>query len=96
VRVCLSVETALPRGGGTFWARLNWALGFRDLGCDVLWLEEYKDRLSLENLRNWLEPHDLGHSVALYSRKGDALPADVAATVVDVSTAAESATSSST
>src|SRR5215510_6510684 len=28
-----------PRGGGHRWAYLNWALGFRSIGCDVLWLE---------------------------------------------------------
>ena len=90
MRVCLSVETMhYPEGGGTFWARLNWALGFLALGCEVLWLEEYKDRASLENLRAWLEPHGLGRAIALYRRDGDGLPADVAATVVDVSTAAE-------
>ena len=28
-----------PGGGGHRWAYLNWALGFRSIGCDVLWLE---------------------------------------------------------
>jgi len=27
------------KGGGHFWVPLNWSLGFRALGCDVIWLE---------------------------------------------------------
>jgi hypothetical protein len=27
------------RGGGHRWVALNWALGFRSIGCDVFWLE---------------------------------------------------------
>lgn len=33
-----------PGGGGHRWAYLNWALGFRSIGCDVLWLEWVHDR----------------------------------------------------
>jgi hypothetical protein len=28
-----------PQGGGHRWVALNWALGFRSIGCDVLWVE---------------------------------------------------------
>jgi hypothetical protein len=39
--VCLAVTDTLayPQGGGHFWVFLNWALGLRDLGCRVIWLE---------------------------------------------------------
>lgn len=39
-RVCLAANTLYyPNGGGHQWVFLNWALGLRALGCDVLWLE---------------------------------------------------------
>src|SRR5689334_21678909 len=28
-----------PQGGGHRWTYLNWALGFRSIGCDVVWVE---------------------------------------------------------
>jgi len=39
-KVCL-IGNALhyPQGGGYLWIYLNWALGLRALGCDVVWLE---------------------------------------------------------
>jgi hypothetical protein len=41
VTVCLSTNTTLnyPQGGGHLWVFLNWALGLRALGCEVIWLE---------------------------------------------------------
>src|SRR5258707_15691873 len=40
LRVCLTADTlSYPEGGGHFWVYLNWALGLRAAGCDVLWLE---------------------------------------------------------
>jgi hypothetical protein len=39
--VCLSTNQTLnyPQGGGHLWVFLNWALGLRALGCEVIWLE---------------------------------------------------------
>src|SRR5215210_5464076 len=39
--VCLSPTDTLhyPQGGGHLWVFLNWALGLRALGCEVIWLE---------------------------------------------------------
>ena len=38
--VCLAANAlGYERGGGHLWAYLNWALGLRGLGCEVLWLE---------------------------------------------------------
>jgi hypothetical protein len=64
-----------PRGGGHRWAYLNWALGFRSNGCDVLWLEwvDHRSRVDLvENvaaLRRDLEPHGLADAVTLVSSR---------------------------
>jgi hypothetical protein len=40
MRVCLSVPNSLtyPQGGH-LWVFINWALGFRSIGCDVIWLD---------------------------------------------------------
>ena len=38
--VWLSANTlSYPQGGGHMWVYLNWALGLREVGCDVVWLE---------------------------------------------------------
>jgi|GEM_PF-5613582 len=38
--VCLLANTIhYPFGGGHFWAYLNWALGLRAIGCNVIWME---------------------------------------------------------
>ena len=40
VTVCLAAKTiGYPEGGGHMWVYLNWALGLRALGCQVIWLE---------------------------------------------------------
>jgi len=41
ITVCLSTNQTLnyPHGGGHLWVYLNWALGLRALGCEVIWLE---------------------------------------------------------
>jgi hypothetical protein len=41
ITVCLSPVKTLsyPQGGGHLWVFLNWALGLRALGCEVIWLE---------------------------------------------------------
>jgi hypothetical protein len=39
-RICVFADTLLyPEGGGHFWVYLNWALGFRRNGCEVVWME---------------------------------------------------------
>lgn len=38
--VCLAAEGLFyPEGGSHLWVYLNWALGLRELGCRVIWLE---------------------------------------------------------
>src|SRR5690349_15449342 len=40
MNICLVANTiGYPEGGGHFWIYLNWALGLRDAGCQVTWLE---------------------------------------------------------
>src|SRR5436853_1912301 len=61
-----------PQAGGHFWVYLNWALGLRALGCEVVWLESCEPNLPAElrenflaTLRERLQPYGLAESVAL-------------------------------
>jgi hypothetical protein len=61
-------------GGGHFWVYLNWALGLRAAGCEVVWLEVLdRERPTCEvrvlddALACRLEPYDLPHALALGS-----------------------------
>src|SRR5437764_7185224 len=35
---------SFPEGGGHFWVYLQYALGLRQLGCDVYWLEAFRSK----------------------------------------------------
>src|SRR5262245_63559731 len=68
------------KGGGHFWVPLNWALGLRALGCDVIWLEPIDPNTPVEEIRKLtellkdrLEPYGLRDSVALSSITTEAL-----------------------
>lgn len=37
-----------PQGGGAFWVYLNWALALRAAGCNVVWLETYREGTGAE------------------------------------------------
>src|SRR5215203_7379839 len=74
ITVCLSTNQTLnyPQGGGHLWVYLNWALGLRALGCEVIWLETVsrEESVSALNRRRRLErdglverPSDLVHEV---------------------------------
>ncbi len=90
--VCLSAKTLhYPEGGGHLWVYLNWALGLRANGCEVIWLEAVpqprsveKLRATLATLKRNLEPFGLADSVALCSWSGDSLPAEASAGCVDL------------
>jgi hypothetical protein len=41
--VCLGANALFYSQGGHVWAYLNWALAFRGVGCDVLWLESGRE-----------------------------------------------------
>src|SRR3712207_4975119 len=62
VTVCLSTNTTLsyPQGGGHLWVFLNWALGLRALGCEVIWLETVSDKESVAALKSRRKYRGLG------------------------------------
>ena len=63
--VGLSANTlSYPQGGGHMWVYLNWALGLRDAGCDVVWLEGVRR----ENARDHAE--DAGSRIRCPSGQG--------------------------
>jgi hypothetical protein len=68
VTVCLSTKKTLsyPQGGGHLWVFLNWALGLRALGCEVIWLETVseKETVAALNRRRGLEPTALAGSAS--------------------------------
>jgi hypothetical protein len=77
--VALMANTlAYPRGGGHRWAYLNWALGFRSIGCDVLWLEWVETPLSSSELTDLvaaletqLDRYGFAHRVAVLGASTD-------------------------
>jgi hypothetical protein len=60
-----------PQGGGHRWAFLNWALGFRSIGCNVVWVEWVDARsqgdvsANMSALRAHLRPYGLADQIAL-------------------------------
>lgn len=72
-RVCVGVKTLhVPRAGGVMWAFLNWALGLRALGCDVIWAEEVRTEDSPDHVaalaadaRERLAPFGLADRLAI-------------------------------
>ena len=95
--VCLLANTlSYPNGGGHLWVYLNWALGLRALGCDVIWLEAADPHAPSQQIRTWatnlrhhLEPYGMGTRVALCSWTHEPLVRDVAESCLDVMAAAE-------
>src|SRR6266540_676759 len=66
-----------PEGGGHFWVYMQYALGLRQLGCDVYWLEcfhsrgdEASDRALLAPFRARMERFGLGGKLILYPMTG--------------------------
>jgi hypothetical protein len=66
VTVCLSPTKTLnyPQGGGNLWVFLNWALGLRALGCEVIWLETTSKKESIKALRRRQERAGLAEESA--------------------------------
>ncbi len=85
--VCFVGNTLTYRsGGGHLWAYLNWALGLRELGMEVIWLEpvehpEWPEPSAADaaHLRSVLARYDLDDHFALCTRDGSPLPEEVAA-----------------
>jgi hypothetical protein len=80
-RVCLAADTlSYPEGGGHFWVYLNWALGLRAAGCQVLWLEVVAPETDSADLPKFssclkqrLDRYGLGGSMVLSGHEGQAL-----------------------
>ena len=73
--VCILANTVgYPEGGGHACAYLNWALGLREAGCQVLWLESVKPETPPElaqanaaALKSRLAHYGLDRSLVLWS-----------------------------
>ena len=84
------------KGGGHFWVPLNWTLGFRALGCDVVWLEPIDPATPVEEvwtltklLKEPLEPYGLHDSVALSSFTREPLDPAAVEGCLDIDAASE-------
>lgn len=77
--VCLGANALYyPEGGGHLWVYLNWALGLRAAGCQVIWLEAVDpatpaDQLSMlsSSLRQRLAPFALDDALTLVRHDAD-------------------------
>src|SRR5437867_8586856 len=65
---------AYPEIGGHFWVYLQYALGLRQLGCDVYWLEAFRtrgrreeDAIALATFRARMERYGLGDKCIVYA-----------------------------
>src|SRR5207245_11313682 len=72
-----------PEGGGHFWVYMQYALGLRQLGCDVYWLEQFRgsgddnaDEQRLAAFRSRMEDFGLRGKLILYRATGQGVPAD--------------------
>lgn len=80
--VCLVANSlGYPEGGGHRWVYLNWALGLRACGCNVIWLETADPHLPATDLtaltgtlKKHLEPYGLEKSIAVCSATEEPLP----------------------
>ena len=95
ITVCLAANTLYyHQGGGHLWVYLNWALGLRALGCEVIWLEMVSTRATLDKMRasvaalkKRLEPFNLAECLALYSKSAEPLPRDAVEDCLDLDAA---------
>ena len=100
VKVCFTAKNIYYlKGGGHFWVPLNWSLGFRALGCDVIWLEPIDPNTPVEEvwtlttlLKERLEPYGLRDSVALSSITEEPIDPAAAEGCLDIDVASEVAT----
>jgi hypothetical protein len=96
--VCLAPAqtVAYPNGGGHFWVYLQWALGLRALGCQVVWLEQIdsgapgeETNRKIATLRAQLSEWDLANCLALTTPQGAPVKASSATACLDIEAAAE-------
>jgi hypothetical protein len=97
--VCLFAKAiGYPEGGGLLWLYLNWALGLRSCGCNVIWLETAPKsqgpdelRKSLLALKTRLQPYGFANSIALYRESEELLPDSISRDIVSLEAATASA-----
>src|SRR3989449_10618711 len=97
IMACLCADTiSYPEGGGHQWVYLNWALGLRALGCQVIWLELVDPHAPAQEvqtyiaaLRSRLRRYGLGEALSLCSETREPLSPEVTAGCVDFELAAE-------
>ncbi len=95
--VCLLARTlATPTAAGHFWVYLNWALGLRDAGCRVVWLEvaspgKEPARLAAQvaSLQARLAPFGFDASLAVVAEDATPLSADATSGCLDLDAAAD-------
>lgn len=85
--ICLACNSLYyPQGAGHMWVCLNWALGLKELGCRIIWLEKIKNNENIpineviENiqiLKHRLKMFGFENSLALYSWKNGKLPVEL-------------------
>lgn len=81
MKVCLAAYSLrYVRGGSYLWVFLNWALGLRACGCDVVWLDtvfldELIDRVqsNVEQLRQRLLPFGFDRALCVLRKNGEAV-----------------------
>lgn len=96
-RVCLLVNTlSYPEGGGLHWVYLNWALGLRALGCQVIWLERvapnrpaHEVHAGIVDVKSRLDRYGLAEGVALCTYTGEPLPSSMTQECLDFEAAVE-------
>jgi hypothetical protein len=80
VATCVAIVAdtlGYPTGAGHLWAYLNWALGLKAIGCDVVWIEpspERPDEAAVELLARRLASFGL-ERICLVTPDGDNPPA---------------------
>jgi hypothetical protein len=97
ISVCLGANAhGYSTGGGHLWEYLNWALGLRAIGCQVVWLERVWPDAPPEQLfpeiaalRERLRPYGLEDRLALCSWTGERLPEEIVQGCLDVDAAVE-------
>ncbi|MEJ7611478.1 MAG: hypothetical protein WKF88_09915 [Ferruginibacter sp.] len=95
--ICIAANTIdYPKGGGHFWVYLNWALGFRSIGCNVIWLELIDSGKPMDGIRDHaailkhkLSAYGFEHDLALADIKGRDIPAELHLYAMDIVMAAE-------
>jgi hypothetical protein len=94
--VCLFASTIdFPEGGGLLWVYLNWALGLRSCGCNVIWLEKtskpHEIGPSFLALRSKLEPYGFADAIALYGTKNEQCSIEKMRDIVSIHDATDAA-----